>query len=98
VMLDKGRHFLMAHNPDISHYEFAHREAVAILTETAERQNEATFDGLPDLRVEPEDATPVQVAIQSVAGDFLIDSVRLRVNLEGNEAAMSLGTRGAVVL
>ena len=98
VMLAKGRRFQMVHNPDIYHYEFAYREAQAILTEIAEEQVEMTFEGLPDLRVEPEDQVTIQVDRQVVAGDFIVDDIRLRFEPGGKTAEMAVGVRSVVVL
>ncbi len=98
VMLARGRHFQMVHNPDIYHYEFAYREAQAIAQEVAERQQEAAFDGLPDLRIEPEDSVGIIVSEQGLAGDFLVDDVKLSYSIEGQRADMTIGARASVAL
>jgi hypothetical protein len=98
ALLAKGRHFQAVHKPDIFHWEFAYREALAIAQEAGERQINATFDILPDLRVEPEDQHEFIVPGQDVAGDYIIDDIRFDVAPAQEKAAMTFGVRGAVVL
>jgi hypothetical protein len=95
----RGQRFQVVDNSEIVLREFAYKEAQAILTETAEQQQQATFTGLPDLRLDPEDQVEVTVTYQSVAGDFLVEDIQFGVKMGDNpDSSMTLVTRQAVAL
>ena len=99
VLLRRGRRFHVVSNPEITHREHAYREAMAIATETAELMGQATFEGLIDIRLEPEDAPEIVVARQNIAGDFLVDDIT--IGYKGGEnpnCAMTVSTRHSIVL
>lgn len=95
----RGQRFQVIKNTDITLREFAYKEAVQIVTETAERQLQATFEGAPDLRVEPEDQIEVTVSRQNVAGDFIVDDIEIGFKLgEEPDSKMRVSTRQTVAL
>jgi len=99
VLAEQGERFKIVSNSAIVSREAAYREALAIITETAEQQQQATFEGAPDLRIEPEDVTTITVSRQSVAGDFIVDDVTIELEAGDNpKAAMKISTRQTVAL
>lgn len=99
VLLARGRRFHVVSNPEITHREHAYREAMAIATETAEQMGQATFEGLVDVRLEPEDAPEIVVTRQNIAGDFLVDDITIDYKGGDNpDCGMTVSTRQSVVL
>lgn len=99
VLAGRGQRFQVVTNQDITQREFAYKEARAIVTEQAEQQQQATFVGLIDLRIEPEDQTEITITRQGVSGDFIVDDVRLEFEMsETPKAEMRLSTRQTVAL
>lgn len=97
-MLTDGRRFETIHNPDLFHWEHAHQEARMIMQELAEREQELTLTGPPDLRAQPEDQSAIIVAGQSINGNYLIDDIKISYDLKAKECSMVLGVRAVVVL
>lgn len=99
TLLARGRRYYPVINPEIQYREFAYREAQAIATEAAERQAEATFRGLPDLRVEAEDEIGIVVSRQGISGDYLVDDVSLSFTFgDEPDSVMTVSTRQKVTL
>jgi hypothetical protein len=94
-----GQHFQIVDNSAIVSREAAYREALAIITETAETQGQASFQGAPDLRIEPEDVVTVAITRQGVSGDFIIDDVTIELEMGDNpRSSMKVSTRQTVAL
>ena len=96
TLLPQGRRFLQYHNPDLMLPEHCYREAKMIIKELAEQQHQATFVGLPDIRVEPEDLAPIVVAEQNIDDDFLVDDVEFSFDLPKRQDNMQASTRKKV--
>ncbi|MCL4295699.1 MAG: hypothetical protein KJ077_08225 [Anaerolineae bacterium] len=95
----RGPRFQVVTNQNITQREFAYREARAIVTEQAERQQQATFTGLIDVRINPEDVTEITINRQEISGQFLVDDITM--NFEKSEdpkAEMAISVRQSVAL
>jgi hypothetical protein len=100
VLLKFGRRFMQASFPDIFHREFCYREARNLCIRAAEDQVQATFTGLPDYRVQPEDKIEIIVEQQNIAGHFLVDDVTHTFQMDQDDPAADseISTRQFVVI
>lgn len=100
VLAGRGARFQVVTNQDITQREFAYKEARAIVTEQAEKQQQATFTGLIDIRIEPEDKSTINISRQNVAGDFIVEDINMTFEMdeESPQAEMTLSTRQTVAL
>lgn len=99
VLAARGPRFQVVTNQNITQREFAYKEARAIVQEQAERQQQATFTGLIDVRINPEDVTEITASRQEIAGQYIVDDVSLDFELSENpKAEMRLSVRQTVAL
>lgn len=98
LLLPRGRRYTRVDNPDLMTQEACYREAKLICQETAEQLEQATFVGLPDLRLEPEDAAQIIVAQQGLNGTYLVDDIALLFDLAERKSLMQVSTRQQVIL
>lgn len=99
TLAKKGQRFQLVSKPEITLREFAYREAQAIVTETAEQQQKASFTGAPDIRVDPEDETIITINRQNVNGSFIIEDIRIDFTMGDDPASsMQITTRQTVAL
>ncbi|MCK6625505.1 MAG: hypothetical protein L6R45_10055 [Anaerolineae bacterium] len=100
VLLKLGRRFMQASFPDIFHREFCYREARNIAIRAAEDQVQATFEGLPDYRVQPEDKIEIFVDEQNIAGHYLVDDVShtFQMDQDDPQAGSTISTRRSVII
>ncbi len=99
VLARQGQRFQVVSNPEIEYSEFAYKEAQAIVSETAERQAQATFSGLPDLRVQPEDEVSIIISRFGIAGNFIVDDLKIGFDWEEEpNSEMVISTRQTVAL
>jgi hypothetical protein len=96
LLLKRGRRYLQYHNPDLMLAEHCYREAKAIVRQYAELMEQATFVGLPDVRLEAEDEIGIIVAQQGVSGDYLVDSTSFTFDLAERKSYMQASTRKVV--
>lgn len=94
----RGQRYELVNNSDILLREFAYREAQSLVTQTAEEQVQATFDGLADLRADPEDQTAITITRQAIAGDFIINDIKIGFKTDPPDSPMSISTRQTVAL
>lgn len=93
ILLPRGRHYLQVNNPDIMTIEDCYNEAELICQEVAEKMVQVNFNGIPDLRLEPEDLSQIIISQQQVNGNYLIDDVTIVFDLAKTASSMQVGTR-----
>lgn len=98
LLLPRGRRYTRIDNPDLMTQEHCYREAKLICQETAEQMEQTTFTGLPDLRLEPEDAAPIIVAQQDLNGTYLVDDIAILFDLAERKSLMQVSARQQVIL
>lgn len=98
LLLSRGRRYIRIDNPDIMTQEACYREAKLICQEAAEQMEQPVFIGLPDLRIEPEDAITVVITQQGKNGTYLVDDVAIMFDLEKRQSAMQAGARRQIIL
>jgi hypothetical protein len=98
ALLSRGRRYIRVDNPDIMTTERCYKEAKLICQEEAERMEEVSFIGLPDLRVEPEDAVTLVVSQQDINGVYLVDDVTIQFDIDKRQSGEQFSTRQQVIL
>jgi len=96
--LASGRYYSLVENPDIMTTEACYVEAKALARQSMEAAHQLSAASLPDIRLEPEDASEVVSTRQDVNGTYIIDDTEFSFDLSGRKDEMRVSGRRQVIL
>lgn len=91
VLAERGPRYKLIKNPEIQYREFAWREARAIIQEILENQIVLTAEGLPDLRVDPEQKVDLAIIQLGETGEYLVSDIT--ISYKNGDANMKVTVR-----
>ena len=96
ALAKRGPRFKLIKNPEIKYREFAWREARAIIQEILENQIILTVEGLPDLRVDPEQKVDLAVIQLGETGEYIVNDIT--ISYKNGDAKMRITVRQTAVI